>query len=116
MAFEFDAEKGSQEKYSAGETLKPLNRESDLDRQREGEAEAAGLSNARFAGYADVLGLYEQRSDTEHLADRRARHYAATVADQDFTRHADYDGNSGTEKDQGTTAPTPPTEPAGDGT
>lgn len=97
MAFTFDSAY-SQEEYSAKEVL-PASRESGLDAQRAGEAETAGVREARFIGYADVLGVYEARSDTEHTADIRARHLAATAAEQDFARAADYDGNSGTVAD-----------------
>lgn len=112
MAFTFDGDY-SQDKYTADKVVEGLDRESGLDAQRADEATAAGVSSARFDGYADVLSVYEARSDTEHLADRRARHYAATAAEQDFARAADYDGNSGAESDSGFATAPAPTEPAG---
>lgn len=111
MAFTFD-DTYSQEKHSAKTVVDGLNRESELDAQRATEADTANVQSARFIGYADVLSVYEARSDTEHLADRRARHYAATAAEQDFARAEDYDGNSGTESDSGfSTAGAEATEP-----
>lgn len=106
MAFTFDKDY-SQDKYTADKVVEGQNRESDLDAQRATEAETAGVASARFIGYDDVLSVYEARSDTEHLADRRARHYAATAAEQDFARAADYDGNSGDVADSDATEGSP---------
>lgn len=101
----------SQEKYSAQTVVEGMNRESQLDADRAEAAETAGVQSARFIDYAEVLGVYEARSDTEHLADRRARHYAANADEQDFARAADYDGNSGTESDSGYGGPAEPVDP-----
>lgn len=105
----------NQEKYSANSVIAGLNRESVLDAQRKDEAAAAGVSSARFIDYAEVLENYEGRSDTEHLADRRARFYAATAAEQDFARAADYDGNSGETADSATEGGTGPEESSSSG-
>lgn len=116
MANEYVADPAySQEDFSAGSVLDEAKNESAIDKQRLEEAETANVKDARFIGYAEVLAAYEARTDTEHLADRRARENAVTADEQDFTRHADYDGNSGTEKDQGTDAPVPeePVDPEG---
>lgn len=95
MAFTLD-ESYSQEAYSAKQVLLDEHGEPQtLDATRATEAEGEGVSSARFIGYADVLSIYEARSDTEHTADIRARHFAATAAEQDFARAASYDGNSG---------------------
>lgn len=100
-----DAAAYDQEKYSAQTVREEAVNESQLEIDRKAEAEAAGLQDARFIGYSEVLNVYAQRSDVEHLADRRARHLAANPADQAFTRQAGYDGQKepqGTEEAQTT--------------
>lgn len=92
----------SQEKYSAKTVVDGLNNESSLEADRKTQATAEGVQDARFIGYAEVLDVYQERTDTEHLADRRARHYASDTAAQDFARADDYDGNSGETPDGGT--------------
>lgn len=95
----FTVEGGSQADYTADAVNTEADNSSSLEALRAEQAEAAGVKDARFAGYAAVLANYEKRSDTEHLADRRARELAVTANQQNFTREADYDGNSGETKD-----------------
>ena len=97
--WEFTAAGGSQKDFTADAVNDEAVNDSKLEATRAAQAEAAGVKDARFAGYAAVLANYEKRSDTEHLADRRARELAVTADQQDFTREADYDGNSGETKD-----------------
>ena len=92
-AFEFDAT-ASQEEYSAESVVAELDRDSALEAERKADADAAGVSEARFQGYAQVLGVYEARTDVESLADRRARHYGDTFAEQDFARAEGYKGGN----------------------
>ena len=93
MAFTFQTGY-TQDDFTADNNVE--SNESSLEVQRKAVAEAAGVVDARFDGYADVLEVYNSRTDTERLADRRARHLAADPADQDFTRADDYTGNSTT--------------------
>lgn len=67
---------------------------STLEAQRKTEADTANVQHARYIGYAEVLDVYNKRSDTETLADRRARELAVDPVDQDFTRAEGYTGNS----------------------
>lgn len=91
---------GNQEKFSAKSVSEEANNQSSLELQRKQEAEAAGVRDARFIDYAEVLANYNQRSDTEPLADRRARHLATDAGQQSFTRAADYDGVAETAETQ----------------
>ena len=68
--------------------------ESVLEEGRKQRATEEGVQDARFAGYAEVLRVYEARSDTEPLRDRRARALATDPAQQDFTRAAGYTGQA----------------------
>lgn len=88
-----------QEKFSAKSVVADLENDSTLEADRKAEANAADVQDARFIGYSDVLDVYQARTDTEHLADRRARHYASDPAEQNFARHENYDGVSGTGAD-----------------
>lgn len=89
----------NQDRWTADAVRQEADREAKLEDQRAAQAEAAGVRDARFIGYAEVLGVYNQRSDTETLASRRARHLAATPVEQDFTRDADWVGDKGPEGD-----------------
>lgn len=82
---------GAQEKYSATANL-PEN--PTLTADREAEATAAGVSSREYVDYAAKLAIYEARSDTEFLADRRARESGETFADGNFARAVAYDGTS----------------------
>ena len=97
MAFTFD-NNYSQDKFTADTVNDEAVNESSLEAQRKAEAKTAGVQDARHIGYAEVLEVYNSRSDTEPLADRRARELAVDPADQDFTRAADYTGNSETKE------------------
>lgn len=90
-----DATDYSQEGYSAKTVVEGLINDSTLEHERKTDAAVADVQDARFIGYAEVLDVYQRRSDTEHLADRRARHYASDPEAQDFARHEFYDGVSG---------------------
>lgn len=96
----------SQERFTADAVRTEADAEGTLEATRAQEAAAEGVRDARFIGYAEVLDVYNQRSDTEPLADRRARHLAADPTEQDFTRRADWTGNS-------TVTQTPNTAPGG---
>lgn len=93
MPFTFDSTY-SQENYSAEEVNAEADSSSSLEATRATEAEGAGVQDARHIGYADVLSVYEARTDTEPLRDRRARALAFDPEQQDFTRAADYDGQA----------------------
>ena len=90
----FTAEGGSQADYTADAVNTEADNSSSLEALRAEQAEAAGLQDARHAGYAEVLANYEARTDTEPLRDRRARALAFDPEQQDFTRAADYDGQA----------------------
>lgn len=124
MPFTFDAEEGKQDRYTADAVKEEALNESGLEQERAAEARAAGVRDARFIGYAEVLELYNNRSDTEPLADRRARALATDPGQQSFTRAAEYTGNSETTETQypadgeweetdhsGATAPEEPVDP-----
>lgn len=98
--WEFTPGNGSQDAFTADTVNQEYADRSTLEADRREQAEAAGVRDARFASYADVLRNYEERSDTEFLRDRRARSHAVTADQQDFTRAADYTGNS-TEAESG---------------
>ena len=95
MAFTFDSDY-SQENYSAEEVNAEADNSSSLEATRAADAKTAGVQDARHIGYAEVLEVYNRRSDTEPLADRRARALATDAGQQDFTRAAEYTGNSET--------------------
>lgn len=97
MAFTFDGNY-SQEDFSAETVSREADNSSSLEADRKAEAEAAGVQDARHIGYAEVLEVYNKRSDTEPLADRRARELAVDAGQQDFTRFDDYTGNSETKE------------------
>lgn len=82
----------SQEEFSADAKMKAADRNSILEAARKEQADAADKQDARFIGYADVLQTYQDRSDTEALWARRARHYASDPSEQDFARHENYRG------------------------
>ena len=84
----------SQDDFTADTVNDEAVNDSKLEAQRTQEAEAAGVKDARFIGYAEVLSVYNSRSDTEPLEDRRARELAVDAGQQSFTRAADYTGNS----------------------
>ena len=86
----------SQDAWSADAVSTEADNSSELEAQRKAEAEAEGVQDARHIGYAEVLEVYNRRSDTEPLADRRARALATDAGQQSFTRAADYTGNSET--------------------
>ena len=92
----FTAEPASQERYSAASVTPEGDNDSSLERERAEQAAAAGVRDARFVGYAEVLANYANRSDVETLAERRARHLGTDPAQQSFTRAADYDAGAGT--------------------
>ena len=92
MPFTFDSDY-SQEDYTADAVNEDADNSSSLEATRAGEAATAEVQDARHIGYADVLSVYEARTDTESLANRRARALAVDPADQDFTRHVNYTGD-----------------------
>ena len=94
-AFEFDDDY-SQDAWTADSVNEEAWNDSKLEAQRKARAEAAGVQDARHVGYAEVLEVYNRRADTEPLADRRARALAVDAGQQDFTRAAEYTGNSET--------------------
>lgn len=94
MAFTFNAAAGDQEKYSAESVIAEQDNASSLDATRAAEADAANVQTANQIGYAQVLGLYEARTDTEPLADRRARESGETFSDADFARAEGYTGEA----------------------
>jgi hypothetical protein len=49
-------------------------------------AEAAGVSNPAYIGYAAALNTFQAREDIESLADRRKREYGSTFDDGAFMR------------------------------
>lgn len=89
-----DAANYDQDAFTADAVAAEAAETSTLEADRKAEAAGAGVQDARFIGYAEVLEVYNRRSDTEPLADRRARSLATDPAQQDFTRAADYTGNS----------------------
>lgn len=89
-----DATNYSQDAWSADAVNTEAWNDSKLEAERKARAEAAGVQDARHIGYAEVLEVYNRRADTEPLADRRARALATDPAQQDFTRAAEYTGNS----------------------
>lgn len=93
MAFTFDSDY-SQDDFTADTVNDEAVNDSKLEAQRADEAKAKGVKDARFIGYAEVLEVYNSRSDTEPLADRRARELAVDAGQQSFTRAADYNGNA----------------------
>lgn len=90
--FEFDNDY-SQDAWSADAVNTEAWNDSKLERERQERAEAAGAQDARHIGYAQVLEVYNNRSDTESLANRRSRELSVDPADQDFTRHVNYTGD-----------------------
>jgi len=84
----------AQDKFTADAVNEEAWNDSKLEQQRKDEATAAGVQDARHIGYAEVLEVYNRRSDTEPLADRRARALATDAGQQSFTRADDYTGNS----------------------
>ena len=94
--FTADPAEGSQDAYTAGAVTAEGDNDSSLERLRAEQAAALGVRDVRFAGYAEVLANYANRSDVETLAERRARHLGTDPAQQSFTRAADYDAGAGT--------------------
>lgn len=88
----------TQDAYTADSVSTEADNASALEAQRKAEAEAAGVQDARFVSYSDVLDIYQARSDSETLRDRRARSLAYNPEQQDFTRQAEYTGNSETDE------------------
>ena len=84
----------SQEEWSAATVNDEAVNESQLENDRKSQATAASVQDARHIGYAEVLAVYEARTDTEPLRDRRARALAVDPAQQDFTRHVNYTGQA----------------------
>lgn len=84
---------GAQEKFSAA-SVNPAN--ADLNAERAADSTFDSVSKPEYLGYAEKLAIYEARSDTEPLADRRARDHGETFEDADFTRKAGYTGVSET--------------------
>lgn len=86
MAFTFN-EDYKQDTFTADAVIAEADNQSKLEEQRAAEATAAGVQDARFIGYAEVLEVYNKRSDTETLANRRARAQATDAGQQSFTRN-----------------------------
>ena len=63
------------------------------DTEAAAAAEAAGVSQAAYIGYAAALNAYQARSDIETLADRRRRENGTTFAEGDFMRQAAYNAD-----------------------
>jgi hypothetical protein len=82
---------GAQEKFSAA-SVNAAN--ADLNAERAEDPQFADFSKPEYLDYAEKLAIYEARSDTEPLADRRARDHGETFEDADFTREAGYTGVS----------------------
>ena len=108
----FTAEGGEQDAYTAGAVTPEGDNDSSLERLRAEQAAAAGVRDARFVGYAEVLANYANRSDVETLAERRARHLGTDPGQQSFTRAADYDAGAGTADAPQTEFPDAPTQGA----
>ena len=63
-----------------------------VDVDAKARADAANVVGAWAIDYAEAINNYGARDDVEPLSQRRARDAAADPADQDFTRHEDYNG------------------------
>lgn len=96
-SYAHDAAEADQSDYTADAVIAEQDNESQLEADRAAQAEAAGVSDARFAGYAESLEAYEARSDVETGARRRAREVAPTFAEADFARTAEYGDESDTD-------------------
>lgn len=86
MAFTFNGQY-TQNAFTADAVVAEANNQSKLEEDRAAEAKQAGVQDARFIGYAEVLEVYNKRSDTETLANRRARAQATDAGQQSFTRN-----------------------------
>ena len=79
----------NQDDFTADAEIARVANESTLDADRQADADAAGVYRASQINYADVLGVYEARSDVENLRNRRARANAEEFSQQDFSRTVD---------------------------
>lgn len=73
---------------TAQDAVLAYSEEDRLQREDEARAAAAGVTSVDKIDYAAALRNYESRPDVELFINRRAREYADTFGEQDFTRQA----------------------------
>jgi hypothetical protein len=85
---------------TAADKLAETDRGENPDVDARERADAAGVSNAAYIGYAEALEAFEARDDIEPLAVRRAREYGSDFDAGSIMRQAAYE-------DDGTAADAP---------